>query len=406
MSSKNSADAILDEISKNLGVDKRKPGKGKSNSKASASSMARRTTPTLACEPSTSFASSGSATQSLDPAATETESEISKLQSTVKGLADQMAWFMQKLAEDEAEPETAAELDVVDATDMPQAPNAQTWSIDEAEPETDCSEMLSGLELYYGADDVVAAEIDPQLAGIVANLVTKRLPEEKMKEKAAKYARPGNCACLSATRVNPEIWDKLSAPSRSRDARSQRGQQSTMQAMIAITSATDNLVRASRANEALNKSKMAATITSLVDALAFLGNANQETNQRRRDDQKAELSDAFKSLSKADPDESGLLYGTDLTAKIRDISEANRLTSRLTATATGARASFRERGAATSRHQPYAGSRPTWMGRFRGAFLEQDSRPSYRGKSLPRRGQRPRARQLPLNNQHGREAAS
>ena len=215
MSSKNSADAILDEISKNLGVDKRKPGKGKSNSKASASSMARRTTPTLACEPSTSFASSGSA---LDPAATETESEISKLQSTVKGLADQMAWFMQKLAEDEAEPETAAELDVVDATDMPQAPNAQTWSSDEAEPETDCSEMLSGLELYYGADDVVAAEIDPQLAGIVANLVTKRLPEEKMKEKAAKYARPGNCACLSAARVNPKIWDKLSAPARGRSA--------------------------------------------------------------------------------------------------------------------------------------------------------------------------------------------
>ena len=87
--------------------------------------------------------------------------------------------------------------------------------------------------------------------------------------------------------------------------------------MIAITSATDNLVRASRVNEALNKSKMAATITSLVDALAFLGNANQETNQRRRDDQKVELSDAFKSLSKVDPDESGLLYGAGLTAKIR-----------------------------------------------------------------------------------------
>ena len=167
MSSKNSADAILDEILQNLGVDKKKPGKGKSNSKASASSMGRRTTPMPACEPSTSFASSGSSTQSSDPAATESETEMSKLQSTVKGLADQMAWFMQKLAEDEAEPETAAELDVVDATDIPQAPNAQTWSSDEAELETDCSEMLSELEQYYGADDVVAAEIDPQLTGIV-----------------------------------------------------------------------------------------------------------------------------------------------------------------------------------------------------------------------------------------------
>ena len=106
-----------------LELTRKSRGKAKPTPRNLLLGTGRRTGTAAACEPSTSFALSGSATQSPaspDPAATE--SEMSKLQSTVKGLT----WFVQKLAEDE--PETAAELDVVDATDMPQAPTAQTWS--------------------------------------------------------------------------------------------------------------------------------------------------------------------------------------------------------------------------------------------------------------------------------------
>ena len=138
------------------------------------------------------------------------------------------------------------------------------------------------------------------------------MTDEKLWEKMEKFIRPAICDKLEITRVNPEIWEKLSAQARARDQRAQRVQTPVVQAMVAMTSAVDDLVRDAKTGETV-ASKMADTITKLVDALALLNHAMQDLNQHRRDDLKGEMNQSYKGLSKGASGTSALLYGDDLT---------------------------------------------------------------------------------------------
>ena len=145
---------------------------------------------------------------------------------------------------------------------------------------------------------------------------------------------------------------------------------------------------------------MGTALTNLVDALALLGNVNLDMNQRRRDDQRGDINNAYKGLCKDGADGSVLLYGDNLSTRIDDINRSNKVVSSLGKTSANANTAYHpnsafrsSRGRSTGRQQPYgygsSGSRGGWLGRFRGAFLDRESRPSWRGKSSPRRGAAP-----------------
>ena len=326
--------------------------------------------------------------------------DLLQLQSTVSVLAEQMAWFVDRLQEPE-------EIDAIETTaDLPLATGEEAQPLANLPSDTGTNpsveptaDPLSALEKFYGVADTTGPDIDPQLARIVESFIIVRLTDEKLKEKLTAGLVPKNCECLKATRVNPEIWDKLSTTSKSRDIKAQRIENAIVQAMLAITSAADTLVRKSRSGEELGQPKMATTVTSLVDALALLATANQDVNQRRRDDHRADLNQAYKGLCKGDQEASALLYGDDITTRIKDINESNRVASKL-GTASKPSTPFPSRPGQRGRmsfpraHPYAAGSsgRSSWMGRFRGGFLEPGSHHTSRGKSFPRRGHRPRSR--------------
>ena len=153
------------------------------------------------------------------PYPTTTLSELAQLQSTVSALAEHMNWFMSKLAEDDSEAGTSRNIET-DAKSI-----ASTSSTKAPEPEKE----------FYDSRENVAPNVDGKLANIVRNFCQNKMSEDKLKEKLTSYVRPGNCAALALTRVNPEIWEKLSPISRSNDIKLQRVQNATVQAMVAIT---------------------------------------------------------------------------------------------------------------------------------------------------------------------------
>ena len=224
------------------------------------------------------------------------------------------------------------------------------------------------------------------MAKIVGGLSAHKLAGDKLRDKLEAYARPGNCPGLVVARVNPEIWDKLSPGTRSADIKLQRVQNSTVQAMVAITKAADNLVTLSRSGESL---AVADTLSALVDGLVLMGNATQELNQCRRDGNRADLNAQYKGLYNNDATGVGLLYGEDLPNRIKAIGETNRLSSKL-ATQTGGVSShdYTQRGRGFGyRLQLYSTrGRATWSGRFRNVFLERGTWHSYRRKSSTQRG--------------------
>ena len=293
-------------------------------------------------QPSTSTAEPQTA-KAMPMAATQ--ADITQLQATVNALTDQMRWFVDQVTQDEGD--EASEGD---------------------EPPPEDGRVLDGLERFYNATDNVAADIDEQIAKIVGNLCQNTLSEDKFKEKMAAYVRPANCPALAVTKVNQLIWDKLSSATRSADIKTQRVQNTNMQAIIAVTTAASALVTASRSDEKLSDQIMASTITALVDALALMANTDQTLDQRRRDGQRPDLSHGYKALcaGNATSTGSGFLYGDDLPARIKAIGDANRISSKLVSAPFGQRPPTHARFG--NRQQPYATRpKPGWAGRFRSA---------------------------------------
>ena len=275
MSAKQVTDTVLDGIAVQLGVGKRskktkthhgnnlpsvtpnpREVRGQSQSLAKpvdeASSVSTNTDSHEVRPLTNAVSATGSTAATTRSEAMPTQvSELATLQSTVTELAGQMAWFVQRLTEDDVAIAVNEEVGEDLATDSP--------PVDLGSTETDSSETypipsgtLDDLQRFYGAAETVGADIDSQLADIVDTLLTSRLPEDKLKEKLSLRIRPGNCASLVATRVNPEIWDKLAPATRSRDVRSQRIQNDTIQGMIAVTEAANTLVRGTRAGETIS----------------------------------------------------------------------------------------------------------------------------------------------------------
>ena len=198
------------------------------------------------------------------PSMAATQADFQQLQTTVSALAEQMSWFVDRLKEDDDSDLTDADIG---------EPTASTSSAQPALDESNPNEVnvLTGLQQFYGASENVAAAIDDQLANIVGGLSANKLAEDKLRDKLEAYPRADHCPGLIVAKVNQEVWDKLSPGTRSADIKLQRVQSSTVQAMVAITQAADNLVTFSRSG----KMEVADTLTALVDGLALLGNATQ-----------------------------------------------------------------------------------------------------------------------------------
>ena len=316
----------------------------------------------LPCESTASVSPPTEVPSPLPMAMAATQTDFQQLQTIVGALAEQMSWFVDRLKEDEDSDMTNAGIvEPIASTSSVQPGPAPTP--DDITRQNEVT-VLTGLAQFYGESENVAADIDDQLANIVGGLTANKLAEDKLRDKLEAYARPGNCPGLVVARVNPEIWDKLSPGTRSADINLQRVQNSTVQAMVAITKAADNLVTLSRSGESL---AVADTLSALVDGLALMGNAAQDLNQRRRDGHRADLNAQYKGLCNNDATGAGLVYGDDLPNRIKAIGETNRLSSKL-ATQTGGVSSYgyTQRGRGFGyRPQPYATrGRATWSGRF------------------------------------------
>ena len=102
-------------------------------------------------------------------------------------LAGQMAWFVQRITEDEANEEWGDGLETDSSPgDESAAPDACAPDIDSSSGESypvPSGTPLDEIQRFYGATETVGEDIDTQLADIVDSLMTTRLPEDKLKEK-------------------------------------------------------------------------------------------------------------------------------------------------------------------------------------------------------------------------------
>ena len=104
--------------------------------------------------------------------------------------------------------------------------------------------------------------MDEELAHIVNSLLKDKIPDEKTQAKVHQYPNPANIEGLRTPRVNPLIWSQLPAQVRTQDSKHQKSQNSLVAAVVAITKATDIVLKQ-------NQSDNKELLTTLTNGIAW-----------------------------------------------------------------------------------------------------------------------------------------
>ena len=82
------------------------------------------------------------------------------------------------------------------------------------------------------------------MAKIVQGLLREKLADEALTATQNRYNTPENCECLTSTKVNHLIWDKLKSDTRPADIKLQRVQSNLVQGLVPTVSVIEKLVKA------------------------------------------------------------------------------------------------------------------------------------------------------------------
>ena len=137
----------------------------------------------------------------------------------------------------------------------------------EAMPRED---FLKELAQELAVSEKTSPPLREGLTAIFNNLLSENMEDEKLKVKLDKYPRPGNVKGLRTQKVNPSIWSQLSTSMKTQDVRSQKGQNTLIGAISAMTKAAD-LALGKYSNDKV-------LITFLTDAVAMALKYNHEVN--------------------------------------------------------------------------------------------------------------------------------
>ena len=145
-----------------------------------------------------------------------------------------------------------------------------------------------------------------------------------------RYNPSENCNCLTSTKVNHLIWDKLKSDTRSADIKLQRVQTNLVKGLVPIVSVIEKLVKARDKipKDALDVPEL---IRAATDAIALVGAANFELNMRRRDNINPELNEDYKHLCSSSVPFTEFLLGNDadLSKQLKDLAKATKVSKKL-----------------------------------------------------------------------------
>lgn len=241
-------------------------------------------------------------------------------------------------------------------TDSPDERAANLTASSQKEPS-----ILDDIARDLDASEKTGPAASEELAGIVNSLLKEKLPEEKIQMKVDLHPRPQNVTGLRTPRVNPLIWNQISAPSRTNDFKAQKTQNALVAGVVAMIKATDMIP-----HSALKDNK--ELIKLMTDSMALTIQGHHDLNSARRRAMKTDLNKDYAALCSSSPMDqtSEYLFG-DLSKLAKDITDANRLTKKVrpsSSTQTNCRRDKRFNGKknyGNNRYVPFRGGRSDFL---------------------------------------------
>ena len=167
-------------------------------------------------------------------------------------------------------------------------------------------------------------EIEPRIAAIVDTIASKGISDEALEEKTKAVFRPKNCAQLGKIKVNQTIWDDLTLEARQKDARMQKTLNKLHTGMIPLVELADRVAAGIKEGKQLISPE--ETLKKLTQSIVVLASASHDINMKRRELIKPHLVPKYKPLCSGKNPIKSELFGDDLQATCKEISETKHLT--------------------------------------------------------------------------------
>ena len=229
------------------------------------------------------------------------------------------------------------------------------------------SDFLDSIAL--NDEDHLGPDVGLSLARLAKKFLTEKIETNSYKKKVENYKIPKNVVeAVSVPAMNPPVYEVLSPAKRHSDLSLQKVQKDMLLSALPIFQLLDKLVEVKEDPGLLDPE---VAIKQLTDSLAFLGSANTGLLDHRKLNIKGDLPQTIQPLVKQGVVSPRFLFGDDLSAQLKEVSELTKMSSQLHG--------------------------PSYRAGYRGGFRGTRGRSSYRRGS--RRG---RGRWAPYNSSRGR----
>jgi len=171
--------------------------------------------------------------------------------------------------------------------------------------------------------DDVGAEINIDLAKLFDKMVVEKMNDATTKAKEATYLHPKNLKYSKPPKTNKAVWEVMGGSSKIIDSKLQEIQRDLLRSALPVVKVMEELFTLQDKPEDIDATKL---IRTLSDSFKFLGSANINVIKQRKEFIKNELPKNMQGLCRdADEFSPSLLFGDNLNAKIKEVSELNKI---------------------------------------------------------------------------------
>ena len=202
-------------------------------------------------------------------------------------------------------------------------------------PSKKCKQELKGV--LAGMAKVVnrplhnGENLNEDLSVLLTDLLCKGASKESRDELIEKYPTPGNCQRLEVVGVNPEIFNSVQKDVKTDDVMLQKAQKPLLKGITAVAKGLTDIMNASEADDkVISENLVTSTMQVLSDSLSLLSDASHEIDLRRRALFKSDMKSEYRLLCSDQHPVKDLLLGTELGKSVKDLTEASKVTSKIT----------------------------------------------------------------------------
>ena len=188
-------------------------------------------------------------------------------------------------------------------------------------------DYLLQIEKQFAAEDIRGDNLHPRVANLWKTAMETTASKEKIEETLKRQLVPGNCDGMLVPLVNKEMWVKLSKSCKDTDSNLQKLQQLVLYALIPVLKLMSKCVESREGSITLNPN---TCLPFLGDSLRLMSSAHLSLTRLRRSMIKPDLHSNYRELCSGDYNvTSPMLFGDDLSGRIKEIGDLHRMSSRL-----------------------------------------------------------------------------